>query len=71
MGAIVMVATNDGVNHVTGYGHEHEKKKGSETHYIPLLSAYEIRQGQVDGSSFFCPRCILDGDEMPKLWPCI
>ena len=43
MGAIVMVAANDGINHETGYGHEHEKKKVSERHYIPLAPAYEIR----------------------------
>jgi hypothetical protein len=34
MGAIVMVAANDGINHETGYGHEHEKKKALEGHYI-------------------------------------
>jgi hypothetical protein len=43
MGAIVMVAANDGINHETGYGHEHEKKNASERHYIPLPPAYEIR----------------------------
>jgi len=26
MGAIVMVAANDGINRETGYWHEHEKK---------------------------------------------
>jgi len=52
MGAIVMVATNDGVNHVTGYGHEHEKKKALERHYIPLPPAHEIRRGQLDGTAF-------------------
>ena len=45
MGAIVMVAANDGINHETGYRHEHEKKKAWERHYIPLPPAYEIRQG--------------------------
>jgi hypothetical protein len=55
MGTIVMVAANDGINHETGYGHEHEKKKGSERHYIPLPPAYEIRQGQLDGSAFIVP----------------
>jgi hypothetical protein len=43
MGAIVMVAANDGINHETTYGHEHEKKKASARHYIPLPPAYEIR----------------------------
>ena len=47
MGAIVMVAANEGINHETGYGHEHEKKKASERHYIPLPPGYEIREGQV------------------------
>jgi len=27
MGAIVMVAANEGINQETGYGHEHQKKK--------------------------------------------
>ena len=44
MGAIMMVAANEGINDETGYGHEHEKKKASERHYIPLAPAYEIRQ---------------------------
>jgi hypothetical protein len=43
MGAIVMTATNDGIDHEASYRHEHEKKKRSERHYIPLLSAYAIR----------------------------
>ena len=69
MGAIVMVAANDGINHEAGYGHEHEKKKGSERHYIPLPPAYEIRRGRLDGRAFIvrdvswtgmkCPNCGL------------
>ena len=55
MGAIVIVAANDGINHEAGYGHEHEKKKGSEGHYIPLLSAYAIRNGHFDGGAFIVP----------------
>jgi hypothetical protein len=43
MSAIVMVAANEGINHKADYGHEHEKKKGSERHYILLLSVYAIR----------------------------
>ena len=45
MDAIVMVTANDAINHETGYGHEHEKKKASERHYIPLPLSYEIRLG--------------------------
>ncbi len=40
-----MVAANDGINHETGYGREHEKKKASEGHYIPLL--YHTRFAEV------------------------
>ena len=43
MDAIVMVAANDGINHETGYGYEHEKKKASKSHYMPLALSYEIR----------------------------
>jgi hypothetical protein len=42
MNTIVMVAANDGINHETGYGREHEQKKASERHYIPLSLSYEI-----------------------------
>ena len=52
MGAIMMVAANDGINRETGYGHEREKKNQLERHYIPLPPAYEIRQGQLDGGTF-------------------
>ena len=45
MGAIVMTAANDGINHEASDRHEHEKKKRSERHYTPLLSAYAIRDG--------------------------
>ena len=55
MGAIVIVAANDGINHETGNRHEHEKKKAWEEHYIPLLPAYAIRQGQLDGSVHIVP----------------
>jgi hypothetical protein len=51
MGAIVMVAANDGINHETGYEHEHEKKKALERHYIPLPPAYEICQVSFGPSS--------------------
>jgi len=46
-----MVAANDAINHETGYGHEHEKKKASERHYLPLALSYEIRQGRLAGGS--------------------
>lgn len=69
MGAIVIVAVNDGINHETGYRHEHEKKKAWERHYKPLAPAYEIRRGWLDGSAFIvrdvswtgmkCPNCGL------------
>ena len=69
MGAIVIVAANDGINHETGYRHEHEKKKAWERHYIPLPPAYEIRRGRLDGRAFIvrdvswtgmkCPNCGL------------
>jgi hypothetical protein len=55
MGAIVIVASNYGINHETGYRHEHEKKKAWEGHYIPLSPAYAIRQDQLDGSAFIVP----------------
>ena len=55
MDTIMMVAANDGINHETGYGREHEKKKASERHYIPLPPAYAIRQSQLDGSVFIVP----------------
>jgi hypothetical protein len=48
MGAIVIMAANEGINHETGYRHEHEKKKAWEGHYIPLAPAYAIRQGQLE-----------------------
>ena len=52
MGAMVIMAANDGINHETGYRHEHEKKKAWERHYIPLTPAYAIRQSQLDRSLF-------------------
>jgi hypothetical protein len=55
MGAIVMVAANDGINHETGYRHEHEKKKAWERHYIPLPSAYAIRLGLLMEAYLFFP----------------
>ena len=54
MGAIVIVAANDGINHETGYRHEHENKKAWERHYIPLPPAYEIRRvGRMEGRLLF------------------
>ena len=53
MGAIVMTAANDGKNHEASYGHEHEKKKRSERHYIPL--PFSIRDSQ--RSLAFCQNC--------------
>jgi hypothetical protein len=50
MGAIVMVAANEGINHETGYGHEHEKKKALERHHIPLPPAYEICRRRTNSS---------------------
>jgi hypothetical protein len=44
MGAIV-TAANDRISHEASYRHEHEKKKRSERHYIPLRSEYAIRNG--------------------------
>jgi hypothetical protein len=63
MGAIVMVAANEGINHETSYRHEHEKKKAWERHYKPLPPAYAIRRGR---KHVYCSRCILGGDEMPN-----
>jgi hypothetical protein len=54
MGAIVMMAANGGINHEAGYGHEHDEKKGSERHYIPLPPAYEICK---------CPNCGLAAED--------
>jgi hypothetical protein len=47
MGAIVIAAANDGINHETSYRDEHEKKKAWERHYIPLCPAYAIRPESV------------------------
>ena len=52
MDARGMAAANDGINHETGYGHEHEKRNSQESHYIPPPPAYEIRRGQLDGTAF-------------------
>jgi hypothetical protein len=70
MGAIVMVAANEGINHETGYGHEHEKQSALERHYIPASSSIRDSPGSGGWKFLFCLRCIMDRDEMPKLWPC-
>ena len=69
----MMVAANEGINHETGYGHEHEEKKASERHYIPLPPAYEIRQvswmeacfivPDVSWTEMKCPNCGLAAEE--------
>src|SRR5712671_3703013 len=49
MDAKVMAAANHGINHETDYGYEHEKKRASKSHYMPLALSYEISQDQLDG----------------------
>jgi hypothetical protein len=46
MGAIRMMAANNGINRKTGYRHEHKKKKSLERHLNTrfLQQIYQIQQ---------------------------
>ena len=47
MGAIMIVAANDGINHETGYRYEYEKKKAWEGHLHTASSSIRDSPGSV------------------------